>query len=83
MTSFDVTSFYTNISIIDTLNLIKDYVKNDDQSTGKMALTQEKFFNLGNMVLTTIWHTFIFQFYRKTDRAAMFKNGINVINKSF
>ena len=27
MVSFDVTSLYTNIPIIDTLNIIKDYVK--------------------------------------------------------
>ena len=30
MTSFDVTSLYTNIPIIDSLNIIKDYVNNDD-----------------------------------------------------
>ena len=35
MVSFDVTSLYTNIPIIDTLNIIKDYVNNDDQFTRK------------------------------------------------
>ena len=29
MVSFDVTSLYKNIPIIDTLNIIKDYVNND------------------------------------------------------
>ena len=33
MVSFDVTSLYTNIPIIDTLNIIKDYVNNDYQFT--------------------------------------------------
>ena len=30
MVSFDVTSLYPNIPIIYTLNIIKDYVNNDD-----------------------------------------------------
>ena len=30
MVSFDVTSLYTNVPILDTLNIIKDYVNNDD-----------------------------------------------------
>ena len=38
MVSFDVTSLYTNIPIIDTLNIIKDYVNNDDQFTRKTAM---------------------------------------------
>ena len=33
MVSFDVISLYTNIPITDTLNIIKDYVNNDDQFT--------------------------------------------------
>ena len=35
MVSFDVTSLYINIPITDTLNIIKDYVNNDDQFTRK------------------------------------------------
>ena len=38
MVSFDVTSLYTNIPIIDTLNIIKDYVNNDDHFTRKTAI---------------------------------------------
>ena len=38
MVSFDVTSLYTNIPIIDTLNTIKDYVNNDDQFTTKTSI---------------------------------------------
>ena len=38
MVSFDVTSLYTNIPIIDMLNIIKDYVNNDDQFTRKTAI---------------------------------------------
>ena len=49
MVSFDVTSLYKNIPIIDTLNIIKDYV-NDDQFTKKTAITQEKFDDLVNLV---------------------------------
>ena len=33
MVSFDVTSLYTNIPIIDTLNITKDYLNDDDQFT--------------------------------------------------
>ena len=53
MVSFDVTSLYTNIPIIDTLNIIKDYVNNDDQFTRKTAIPQDKFLDLVHLVSTT------------------------------
>ena len=59
----DVTSLSMNIRIIDTLNIIKDHVKNDDQFTRKTAIPQDKFLDLVNLVLTTTWYTFISQFY--------------------
>ena len=71
MVSFDVTSLYTNIPIIDTLNIIKDYVNNDDQFTRKTAIPQEKFLDLVHLVLTTTWYTFNSQFYQQTDGVAM------------
>ena len=40
MVSFDVTSSYTNVPISDTLNIMKDYVNNDNQFTRKTALPQ-------------------------------------------
>ena len=67
MVSFDVTSYYTNIPIIDTLNIIKDYVNNDDQFTGKTAIPQDRFLDLVNLVLTTTWYAFNSQFYQQTD----------------
>ena len=57
MTSFDVTFLYKNIPIIDSLNITKDYVNNDDQFTRKTAITQDKFLDLTNVVLTTTWYT--------------------------
>ena len=57
MTSFDVTFLYKNIPIIDSLNLTKDYVNNDDQFTRKTAITQDKSLDLTNVVLTTTWYT--------------------------
>ena len=71
MFSFDVTSSYTNIPIIDTLNIIKDYVNNDDQFTRKTAIPQDKFLDLVHLVLTTTWYTFNSQFYQQTDGVAM------------
>ena len=71
MVSFDVTSLYTNIPIIDTLNIIKDYVKNDDQFTRKTTIPQDKFLDLVHLVLTTTWYTFNSQFYQQTDGVAM------------
>ena len=54
MVSFDVSSLYTNIPIIDMLNLIKYYVNNDDdQFNRKTAIPQEKFLDIVNMVLKT------------------------------
>ena len=53
MLSFEVTSLYTNFPIIDTLNVIKDCVNNDDQVTRKTAISQNKFLDLVNLVLTT------------------------------
>ena len=71
MVSFDVTSLYTNIPIIDTLYIIKDYVNNDDQFTRKTAIPQDKFLDLVHLVLTTTWYTFNSQFYQQTDGVAM------------
>ena len=53
MVSFDVTSLYMNMPIIDTLNIIKDYVNNDDQFTRKTAIPRDKFLDLVNLVSTT------------------------------
>ena len=41
MVSFDVTSLYMNVPIIDTLNIIKDYVNNHDQFTRKTTIPQD------------------------------------------
>ena len=65
------TSLYTNIPIIDTLNIIKDYVNNDDQFARKTAIPQNKFLDLVHLVLTTTWYTFNSQFYQQTDGLAM------------
>ena len=52
MISYDVDSVYMNIPIIEILN-IKDYVNNYDKFTRKMAIHQDKFLDLVNLVLTT------------------------------
>ena len=51
--SFDVTFLDINIAIIDTLNKIKGYFINVFQYTRKTAISQDKFLDLGNVVLTT------------------------------
>ena len=66
MASFGITTLYTNISIVDMLNIIKDYVNNDDQFTRKTTITQEKFLDQVDLVLTTTWHTYNSQFYQQT-----------------
>ena len=71
MVSFDITSLYTNIPIIDRLTIIKDYVNNDDQFTRKKAIPQDKFLDLIHLVLTTTWYTSNSQFYQQTDGVAM------------
>ena len=71
MVSFDVTSLYTNIPTIDSLNIIKDYVNNDDQFTRKAAIPQDKFLDLVDLVLTTTWYTFNSQFYQQANGVAM------------
>ena len=68
MVSFDITSMYTNTPTIDMLNIIKStYVNNDDQFTRKVALRQDKVFDLVNLVLTTSFYTSNSQFYQETD----------------
>ena len=47
MVLLNVTSFYTNITIIDTSKLIKVYVNNDDQITRKTAIHPDNFLDLG------------------------------------
>ena len=37
----------------DMLDIIKDFVSNDDQFTRKTAIPQDKFLDLVNLVLTT------------------------------
>ena len=71
MVSFDVTSLHTNIPIIDTLNIIKDYVNSDDQFTRKTAIPQHKFLDLVKLVLTTTSYTLNSQFYQQTDDVSM------------
>ena len=69
--SFDVMSLYTNIPIIDMLNIIKDYVNNVDQFTRKTAIPLDQFLDLVNLVLTITWYTFNSQFCQQTDAFAM------------
>ena len=71
LVSFDISSLYTNIPIINTLNIIKDYVNNDDQFIRKTAISQDKFLDLFHLVLTITSYTFNFQFYQQTDGVAM------------
>ena len=70
MVLFDITSWQNNIPITDTLNIIQDYVNNDDQFTRKTAISQDKFLDLANLVLTTTWLTFNSEFYQQTDGVA-------------
>ena len=65
MVSFDINFLYTNIPIIGTLNIIKDFVNNDDQFTRKTAISQDKRPDLVNLVLTTTWYSFNSQFTNK------------------
>ena len=71
MVSLNVTSLYTNIPVIDTLNIIKDYINNDDRFTRKTAIPQDRFLDLVNLVLTAIWCTFNSQFYQQINGVAM------------
>ena len=71
MVSFGITSLYTNIPIIDTLNIIKDYIHSDDQFARKTATPQDKFLDLVHLVLTTTWYTFNTQFYQQTELMAL------------
>ena len=48
-----------------SLNVLKDYVNNDDKFTRKTAIPQDKFFDLVNLVLTTIWTVLILSFTNK------------------
>ena len=67
MVSFDATFFYTSIPAIDTPNIIKNYVINEDQFTRKTAIAQDKFLDLANLVLTSTWCSFDSQFYQQTN----------------
>ena len=71
MVSFDVTSLFTNIPIIDKLNIIKEYVNNDDKFTRKTTIPQVKFLDLVSLVFATTCYTFNSQFCQQTDGDAM------------
>ena len=51
--SFDVFYLYANIPKINILNIIKDYVKNDDQFTRKTAAPEDKYLDVVHLVLIT------------------------------
>ena len=71
MVSFYATFLCINIPIIDTQNIIKDYVNNDDQFNRKTGITQDRFLGLANLVLAIIWYTFNSHFYQQIDGVAM------------
>ena len=71
MVSFDVISLYTNNTLIDALNIIKDCINNGDQFARKTAIPQAKCLDLVNLVLTTTWYNFNSHFYQQTDGIAM------------
>ena len=48
--------------------MVKDLVNNNDRFTMETAIPQGKFFDLVNLVLTTIWYTFNSHLYQQTDR---------------
>ena len=68
---FIVTFLYTDILIIDSLNIIKNYVNYDDQFTEKMAIPKDRFFELVNLVLRPTYNTFNSQFYQQIDDVPM------------
>ena len=56
---------------LSSINIIKDYVNNDDQFNRKTAIPQDKFLDLVHLFLTTTWYTFNSQFHQQTDGVAM------------
>ena len=71
MVSFDVTFLYTNIPIIDTLNIIKVYVNNDDRFNRKTAIPQDTFLDLVHLIVATLGTLLILSFTKKTDGIGM------------
>ena len=71
MVSFDDIFLYSNIPITDTLSIIKNYVDNSDQFTRKVAIPQDKFLDLVNLVLKTTWYIFNYNFYQKSHGVAI------------
>ena len=70
MIPLDITSLETNIRVIVTSNIMKDYVNNDDQFIRKTAILQDKFLDWLDYVLATTWYTFHSRFYIQTDGVA-------------
>ena len=83
MVSFDFITLYTNFPIIDMLNIINDYVHNDDQFTRKTDITQDKFLDLVNLVFTSAWYTFNSQFSQQTDDFAMVEPASSTTSKIY
>ena len=77
LVSFDITSLHTNIPITDMLNIIKDYINNDNQFTRKTDIPKDKFLDLVNLVLTMTWYTFNSQFYQQIYMQAQEHTGIS------
>ena len=71
MVSFDDIFLYSNVAITNRLSIIKNYVDNGDQFTRKVDIPQDKFLDLVNLVLTTTWYIFNYNFYQKTHGVAI------------
>ena len=56
MVSFDATSLHTNILKIDALNMIKNYVNNDDLFTRKTTIPQNKLLDVVDVVNNHLVH---------------------------
>ena len=71
MISFNITSFYTNIPIVDTLDIFKNYVNNNDQYTRKTTISQNMFFWSSYSGLLSTWYLFNCKFYQQIDDVAV------------
>lgn len=65
------TSLHTNILIIDTFSIGKDYRNNYDELTRITTIPQVSFLDLENLVLIATWYTYNSQFHQHTNRVAI------------
>ena len=71
MVSFDVSSLFTNVPIVDTIDIIRDRLEEDDSLEDRTPLSPHRVAELLQLCLRSTYFSFNGEFYEQREGAAM------------